>query len=258
MLNGYRQVGTGPIKVIALNGWFGSSSDWDAMLSSLDQDRYSYVFLDYRGYGLSRGMDGEFNFTETAQDVLRVADHLRWRRFSLIGHSMGGMAIQRVLLAAPERVQRLVALTAVPASGSGMPDESLAMFERAVDDLATREAILNMSTGNRLTQAWAAHMARASLANSLPSAFAAYLQEWARADFSALVRGNPVPVKVIVGEHDPSLSPQRMEQTWLSWYPNAHLEVMANAGHYPMLEAPLALSASIQDFLGGEERQSGE
>ena len=60
----------------------------------------------------------------------------------------------------------------------------------------------------------------------------------------------PVPVKVIVGEHDPDLNPAAMTATYLAWYPNASLEVMANAGHYPMNETPVALATSLQAFLG--------
>jgi esterase len=40
-----------------------------------------------------------------------------------------------------------------------------------------------------------------------------------------------------------------MQQTWLAWYPNAELEILANAGHYPMHETPPAPAASIQNFL---------
>jgi hypothetical protein len=41
-----------------------------------------------------------------------------------------------------------------------------------------------------------------------------------------------------------------MEHTWLQFYPAAELEVMPNAGHYPMFETPAALAASIEEFLG--------
>ncbi|HEY4072591.1 MAG TPA: alpha/beta hydrolase [Herbaspirillum sp.] len=248
-MNGYRQAGHGPIKVIVLSGWFGSSDDWTALEPSLDFDRFTYVFFDYRGYGRSQQIEGRYDFSETAEDVLRLADHLQWHRFSLIGHSMGGMAMQRVMLADPGRIESMIAITAVSAAGSGMPDERLALFRRAVDDPATRESILDASTGKRLTKQWVRHMSQQSLANALPIAFGRYLSEWSRGDFSILVKGCPIPLKVIVGEHDPSLSANAMQQTWLAWYPNSELEIMTNAGHYPMHEAPPALAASIQNFL---------
>ena len=81
-------------------------------------------------------------------------------------------------------------------------------------------------------------------------AFAAYLESWAKDSFADQVQGNPAAVKVIVGEHDPALSAAVMEQTWLAFYPNAELDVLANAGHYPMFETPAALVASIEGFLG--------
>jgi pimeloyl-ACP methyl ester carboxylesterase len=232
-----------------LNGWFGSSSDWSAMADALDLDTFTFVFFDYRGYGRSIRQDGEFTFAEVTRDVVRLLDQLGWERFSLIGHSMGGMAMQRVLLALPQRVERMIAITAVPACGSRMDENRQALFQKAVEDLESRKTILNASTGNRLTKAWVEHMARQSWATSTQRAFAAYLKEWTAQDFSDLVKGNVTPVKVIVGEHDPGLTAAVMERTWLAWYPNAMLETLPNAGHYPMHEVPLALAASVQAFL---------
>jgi esterase len=249
VLNGYLKLGRGPRKVLVLSGWFGSSADWDATASALDLDAFTYVFFDYRGYGRSLHITGEFSFAETTQDILRLLDHLHWDRFSLIGHSMGGMAMQRVLLAAPQRIECMVAISAVPACGARMPPERLAMFERAIDDISTREAILNASTGSRLSKAWLSHMARLSWETSLPQAYGAYLREWTGDDFSALIQDNPTPLKVIIGATDPSMTAERMAATWLAWYPNAELETVANAGHYPMQETPAALAATVQAFL---------
>lgn len=58
-----------------------------------------------------------------------------------------------------------------------------------------------------------------------------------------------MPIKVIAGANDPALSAEVMKATYLAWYPNAELEVMANAGHYPMNETPVALATSIESFL---------
>jgi esterase len=248
-VNDCLQLGRGPRKVLVLNGWFGSSADWSAMADALDMDAFTFVFFDYRGYGRSMQLDGEFTFEEAARDVMRLVDRLGWERFSLVGHSMGGMAMQRVLLAAPHRIERMIAVTAVPACGARMDEQRLAMFRKAIEDPETRKIILNASTGNRLPKAWIEHMARTSWATSTQKAFGGYLKEWTAQDFSELVKGNPTPLKVIVGEHDPSLTAAAMERTWLAWYPNAVLETLPNAGHYPMHEVPLALAASVQAFL---------
>jgi len=56
-------------------------------------------------------------------------------------------------------------------------------------------------------------------------------------------------VKVIVGEHDPALNAAVMQATFLEHYPACELEVMANAGQYPMHETPVALATSIENFL---------
>ena len=55
---------------------------------------------------------------------------------------------------------------------------------------------------------------------------------------------------MIVGENDPALSAEVMEQTWLVYFPEAELAVLPNAGHYPMFETPVALATSIEGFLG--------
>jgi len=58
-----------------------------------------------------------------------------------------------------------------------------------------------------------------------------------------------VPVKVIVGAHDAALTVEAMRASYLAWFPNAELEVMENAGHYPMNETPVALATTIEAFL---------
>ncbi|MFM0466706.1 alpha/beta fold hydrolase (plasmid) [Paraburkholderia strydomiana] len=248
-LNGFSQFGNGPHKVFVLNGWFGSSADWSALTPALDPDRFTYAFFDYRGYGLSRDIQGEFTFDEVASDVLALADHLDWPRFSLVGHSMGGMAMQCVLLAAPERIVKMAGISAVPACGSRMDEARLAMFSAAIDDVAKRAGIIHFSTGSRLAARWSAHLAQQSQRESRREAFAAYLPHWATGDFAAQVAGKPTPVKLFVGEHDPAITADLTTGTWLKWYPNAAMETLPNAGHYAMYEVPVALATALENWL---------
>jgi pimeloyl-ACP methyl ester carboxylesterase len=185
--------------------------------------------------------------------VIALADELGWDRFSVVGHSMGGKVAHQVLLQAPDRVRKLVGVNPVPAAAVPMTEQGRELFRGAADNPANRAAIIDFTTGSKLTKTFIDLVVRHSLENSDPRAFAAYLSAWAEADFSGqLGQDANTPVKVIVGETDPALTAADMEQTWLAYFPGAELEVLANAGHYPMFETPVALATSIEEFLRRE------
>ena len=248
-MNTYKLIGHGPRKVICLHGWFGSASGWGPFVDVLDTEAFSYAFIDCRGYGDSQALRGDYSVAEIAADTLALADQLGWQRFSLIGHSMGGMAIQQVLVESPARVEKLVALTPVPANGYPFDDAGFAFFAGAASSAEVRRHIIDKTTGNRLTGVWLDQIVRHSFDNSTREAFAAYLTSWAKSDFSSRVKGNPVHIKVIIGEHDPAINEALVGDTYLAWFPNVELEIMANAGHYPMYETPVALATSVEQFL---------
>ncbi len=242
-------IGDGPQKVLALHGWFGSAAGWGPLPDLIDGDRYSFAFLDYRGYGARRGETGEYSLAEISGDALAAVDALGWSSFAVLGHSMGGSAMQRVLRDAGGRVTGLIGVSPVPSTGVPFDEASWQLFSGAAEKREARYAIIDMTTGGRLSSTWIDAMVQASLDGSDPEAFGAYLEAWARTDFAAEVAGDPTPVLVVVGEHDPALGAAVMEQTFLQQYPNASLEVLANAGHYAMFETPVALLTSIERFL---------
>lgn len=243
-------VGHGPRRVLALHGWFGSARGWGWLPDLVDVERFTWAFLDYRGYGARAGVAGEYTLAEISRDALDLADSLGWDRFALVGHSMGGSAAQRVLADAPERVDRLVGISPVPAGGVPFDLQSWALFDGAAANPDNRRAIIDLTTGNRLSRRWLDEMVRFSLDHSTPEAFGAYLTAWARTDLTDEVKGSPVPALAVVGEHDPALGADMMRETWMRHYPNARLEVLANAGHYAMYETPVRLATVVEEFLG--------
>jgi pimeloyl-ACP methyl ester carboxylesterase len=246
---GHHVIGNGAHKVIVLHGWFGDETAHAPMYDALDRDAFTFAFPAYRGYGKSKHLTGDYSMREISADVRALADELGWKRFSLVGHSMGGMAIQRVYADAPDRVVKLVAITPVPASGVPFDEATWDTFSAAVNNSAAREGIIDFSTGKRHTKTWIGHIARQSEATATRAAFGGYLDAWVHSNFLDDIKVRDVPVLAIVGEHDAAITPDVMKATYLATYPNAELMVMANAGHYPMNETPVALATAIQNFL---------
>ncbi|GAB2768874.1 alpha/beta fold hydrolase [Streptomyces daliensis] len=249
--------GEGPHRVIAVHGWFADRSAYAGMLPSLDGQRFRYAFPDLRGYGEARDVPGAHTTAEAAGDVLALADRLGWERFSLVGHSMGAAVAQRVLVAAPERVRRLVGVTPVPAGGVPMEGEQWELFAGAAERPENRRAIIDFTTGGRHPDTWLDNMVRVSLERSDPTAFRAWLDSWALEDFHEDVEGASLPVRLVVGGHDPALSAEVMRATWLRWYRAAELVELPSAGHYPVDETPLELVRAIEDFLRADDETDG-
>lgn len=245
----HRVVGSGPRTVLVSHGWFGSSEGWGLFPDYLDGEANTYVFTDLRGYGARKDVKGTQTLDEIADDLIAVADERGAERFSLVGHSMSGAFVQRVLARVPERVESLVALSPVSCTPFPFDDAGRELFWGAVDDRAKRFGIIDYTTGNRNTPVWVDWLVDFSLANSTRDAFANALEAWAAPDFADEVRGKDLPVLVLVGEHDPALSEDFAKTYWLPLFPNARIEVIPNAGHYAMFETPVNLATRIDTFL---------
>jgi pimeloyl-ACP methyl ester carboxylesterase len=251
MASRYVTVGSGEHRVLAIHGWFGSARGWGSLPEFLDGSTFTYVFMDLRGYGDRKEVAGEFTVDEVAADALAVADDLGWDRFAVIGHSMGAKFAHRVLLEAPDRVRALVGLNPVPVGQVPFDEEGWALFSGAPAHPGNRAAIIDFTTGNKLTKTFINGVVQHSLDDSSVEAFAAYLQAWAKSDFSAQAKVDvDTPVKLIVGVNDPAASADIMEQTWRVFFPNAELTILPDTGHYPMFESPVSLATSIEEFLG--------
>lgn len=242
-------IGSGPRTVLLTHGWFGSAGGWGPFVDSLDLTAARWVFTDVRGFGARRGEDGDQSLEESAGDLLAVADEVGADRFAMVGHSMGGAVIQKVLALAPERVAGLIGVTPVGAMPTPFDEAGRGLFWGAAESRDHRYGIIDFTTGNRNTPVFVNAVVDWSLEHSDVNAFARALDAWTGADFAHDVRGSELPVLVVAGEHDPALGAETVTQTWLPLYPNARLEIVANAGHYPMFEAPVHLATLVNDFV---------
>lgn len=97
--------------VLCLHGWLDNANTFDRLIPLLPKDHH-YVAMDFSGHGLSshRPAGSPYHFLDYVSDVRRVAAALQWRRFTLMGHSMGGAVAGMFCFLYPEMVDKLILL----------------------------------------------------------------------------------------------------------------------------------------------------
>ena len=110
--------------VVLLHGFSGTHRAFDAVVASLDRERYRPLALDLPGHGAA-GRVRPITFDSCTAAVLDAAP----ARFDLCGYSMGGRIALHVALAARERVRRLVLVS----TSAGIEDAAERARRRETD-----------------------------------------------------------------------------------------------------------------------------
>jgi len=102
----YERKGSGrPLVLVA--GLAADNAFWMPSVDALAA-RYDLMMPDNRGAGRTTPLDASSGIPAMADDVIAVADHLGLAKFSIAGHSMGGMIAMDCAIRHASRVDRLV------------------------------------------------------------------------------------------------------------------------------------------------------
>ena len=243
----YRIVGSGPRTVIAVHGWMATSHVFDDLIAALDPTGVRIILPDLRGSGDSDKPATGYTLERYAHDILGLADDLGVGNFTLIGHSMGGAISQWIAAHAPGRVDGLLLLCPVPASGVPFPPEAAALFRNA-DNAGAHTAILGMACTN-LGDAGREHLL-AGAATVPTGCIAEAFDAWSGANFADKLSAITART-LVVATDDPFLPPAFLRQVTVSPIAGARLAVLHGAGHYPTVERPSETAAIVEGFLAG-------
>ena len=252
--------GTGPAVVLS-HGVTLSVRTWFHQLELLPKEGLRTIAFDHRGHGQSVLGDDGHSLDALAEDIKTVVLGLDLRDAILVGHSMGGVAVQSFLIRYPdltrERIKGVVLLSTLAKSPLGSQSTRMKAriekwFKRVPD---TTPLWANPDLGLVLANVGFGTDARPShvelVRQMMHSCSARTRSEAPRVlvglDFTDDLPKIDVPTLVIGGTAD-VLTPPACSKQIAELVPNARLELIEGAGHLVMLERADELNKMIIDF----------
>jgi esterase len=244
--------GAGKPPFIVLHGMLGSSRNWQSTGADLAA-KYHVWALDLRNHGRSPH-DAEMSYDAMVADVLAWMEAQNLARVSLMGHSMGGKVAMLLACRHPERVERLVVVDIAPkdynsaahrAEFAAMNEldlrtlqsrgEAELKFEARVNDWAMRKFLSTNLERDGTTHQWRWLINLPVLTAALPELEKTPLGSDDRFGGEVLF---------VTGGKSRYVVPTDWEGI-VRHFPQAKLEVIAEAGHNPHMETREAFVRAV-------------
>jgi len=248
-----------------INGYRQSGAAWPETFIARLATRYQVITFDNRGTGLSDKPQDGYEFSNQAKDIVGLLDRLGLPRVHLLGFSMGGAIAQEVVVAYPERIDRLVlfgtfcgGVWSEPAPWSVL--RRLFMTDGMTPEEAARQVLPVTYSEDYLVHNLEAaeQQMRRELVRPTP-AFVGRRQMEALRGFDCY-RDLPAIRKttlVATGAADLLVKP-RNSAIIASRIRGARLEMLADLGHRAIWESPEEMADLIGDFLAAPADPAGK
>lgn len=257
LLPHFTALGAGPI-VLMLHGAGGNFRSFAPQVEGLAHAGFKAVAWDMPGYGHSVPVE-PYGVRGLAQSGIALIEALlspdvpaAGRSVHLVGHGLGGMVAQELIMRRPDLVRRLVLVGSTSGPDSGWAQDAArqcAQLDAARQDgmwqLAQTEVDAQVGP---LALAEGVQLAKYCMAQVSPVTYRHALQAQAAFDRDAALALIHVPTLLITGEQD-RLAPGASIERMAAHIQGSRWVQMPGVGHWPHLEAPEAFDALLLDFL---------
>ncbi|MEM8766157.1 MAG: alpha/beta hydrolase [Pseudomonadota bacterium] len=235
--------------ILFAHGAGGNAGIWFEQVAAFS-DRYQCIAFDHRTFARTPADPASINPGQFRDDALAVLDACGVERAHLVAQSMGGWTCLRLALDQPERVRSLT-MSCTP---GGLPNPAPTESARNLTSSGDSGRAGVMATMSRATAADPVRMQLYQTINGYNTAFSMAnlrsLGDPAFAVTEAQCGTVELPVLFISGAEDPLFPPTQLK-TYVPWFPDARMEVIADAGHSPYFEQPAVFNELLGEFLEG-------
>ena len=221
--------------VIMVHGFAGNLEMWRPLMADLSKD-HEVIAFDCRGHGKSdKPHEPEQYGTEMVNDITRLMDHLQISKAHIMGYSMGGGIVMKMLVEHPDRfltavvggstgfhaedIEQQASLTKYLRSGMSFSEAVIAAAPPDAPPLSAeqREALKSDDPNHDTKALGAQRLGNRELIVNYDS-----------------LKTNKMPTLVIYGGND---HPERFDDL-KKGFPNAEYQVIPGAGHAGAVQSP--------------------
>lgn len=261
----YRVAGSGPT-VVLIHGMINSSRHWQPVAERL-AGSYRVVAPDLIGHGDSATPRGDYSLGAHAASIRDLLTTIGVERATIVGHSLGGGVAMQFFYQFPQRTERLVLISSGGLGrkvspllrGAALPGVSpllrLAAQRQLVD--AIDAAGGRLRTRGSAKGVYLEAIARALRPLQEPGSRRAFLQtlrsvidvhgQHVSATDRLYLLGDMATL-IVWGERDRTIPIEHGRAAYEA-IPHCRFETLPRAAHFPHLEDPDGLAATLADFL---------
>jgi pimeloyl-ACP methyl ester carboxylesterase len=273
----YVDVGSGDEEpAVLVHGLGGQWQNWLENIPRLALDR-RVVAMDLPGFGLTPEPDDDdgMSIPRYGRGVNALCDKLGLEHVNLVGNSMGGYIAAEVAIQFPERVGRLVLVSAAGISSAETLQAPILTIGRVATAIATNTAARFRQLAARpvTRHTSLALVARHPRLLKADLAYEGFFKGAGKPGFDDALRASlnydfrdrlpevKVPTLIVWGEKD-SIIPVRDADEFERLIDDSRKVVMKDTGHIPMAERPIAFNDVLVEFLAergpAEEKEPAE
>ena len=268
----YQTFGSKGENIVVLHGGLGLDSSYLLPQMAKLALTNKVTFYDQRGCGKSLGFaltPENINLESFINDLETLRQQLGFEKFTLIGHSLGGLLAMNYAIAYQQHLNALILLNSAPATSSGFKiflkehAKRTAPLQNELDLITNSPAYKYgqpAARTNFLRKLFAAYFYKPAAVNKLSLNFtpggaisgskvaellvANYLTDY---DVSAGLKTLTLPVLIVHGKND--IVPLATAYEIKALLVNAQLVVIPKCDHFPYIEQPLSFFKTLDEFL---------
>jgi pimeloyl-ACP methyl ester carboxylesterase len=224
------------------------SNNWPGWIGELSKTR-RVIAVEMQGHGRTADINRDFSYENLADDISALLDYLKITQVDLLGYSMGGGVAMQAAIRHPEKVRKVVSISAV-FRHDGWVKEALDMFPQLTADMLKGPLETEYKKLSPTPNAFPSFVKRLIAMDLKPYDFGADKLRATRTPF-LFIHGDADGVRL---DHIAEMFRLKGDEIFGDMRPRSEsrLAVLPNTTHVTLMQKANAIIPMVNDFLAAK------